>query len=161
MPTKPNHVYTINFTVKTSDGTVMDSTENHEPFSYVAGTDSVLPKLEAEVGNMLISSKKSLILAPEDGYGAYVDEAVQIAKRENFPADADLTPGMEFVATGPEGEQMPFHILKVDDEGVTIDFNHPLAGETLTFDVELLDVRPATPEELSHGHVHGVGGHHH
>jgi len=161
MPTKPNHVYTINFTVKTSDGTVMDSTENHEPFSYVAGTDSVLPKLEAEVGNMLISSKKSLILAPEDGYGAYVDEAVQIAKRENFPADADLTPGMEFVATGPEGEQMPFHILKVDDDGVTIDFNHPLAGETLTFDVELLDVRPATPEELSHGHVHGVGGHHH
>lgn len=161
MPTKPNHVYTINFTVKTSDGTVMDSTENHEPFSYVAGTDSVLPKLEEEVGNMLISSKKTVTMAPEDGYGSYVEEAVQVAKRENFPEDADLKPGMEFVATGPEGEQMPFHILKVDEEGVTIDFNHPLAGETLTFDVELLDVRPATPEELSHGHVHGVGGHHH
>jgi len=161
MATKPNHVYTINFTVKAGDGTVMDSTDGNEPFSYIAGTSSVLPKLEEEVGNMLISTKKSLILAPEDAYGAYVDEAVQVAKPENFPADADLKPGMEFIATGPEGEQMPFHILKVEDEGVTIDFNHPLAGETLTFDVELLDVRPATEEEMSHGHVHGAGGHQH
>lgn len=161
MATKPNHVYTINFTVKTSDGTVMDSTESSEPFTFIAGTDSVLPKLEEEVGNMLISTKKELTLPPEDAYGKYVDEAVQVAKRENFPDDAELKPGMEFIATGPEGERMPFHILKVEDDGVTIDFNHPLAGETLTFDVELVDVRPASEEELSHGHVHGAGGHQH
>jgi len=161
MPIEANKVVTMNFTLTDETGNVLDSTDTAGPFSYISGKGMVLPKLEEAVSGMIIGTKKHLTLEAKDGYGEYNDDAVQAVGKENFPEDFVLEAGMEYMASNPDGVQMPFIITSVEDETITIDFNHPLAGKNLNFDLELLDVREATPEELSHGHVHGAGGHHH
>ncbi|MBK7631694.1 MAG: peptidylprolyl isomerase [Ignavibacteriales bacterium] len=161
MAIEQNKVVTMNFTLTDDHGNVLDSTDNGGPFSYISGTNMVLPKLEEALNGMLIGSKKNLKLEAKDGYGNYNDDAVQVVGKENFPEDFVLEVGMEYMASNPDGVQMPFVISNVDGEEITVDFNHPLAGKNLNFDIELLNVRDATVEELSHGHVHGVGGHHH
>jgi len=161
MPTEANKVITMNFTLTDETGNILDSTDAGGPFSYISGKGMVLPKLEEAVSVMIIGTKKQLKLEAKDGYGEYKDDAVQAVGKENFPEDFVLEAGMEYVASNPDGVQMPFIITNVEDETVTIDFNHPLAGKNLNFDLELLDVRDASAEELTHGHVHGAGGHHH
>jgi FKBP-type peptidyl-prolyl cis-trans isomerase SlyD len=161
MAIEQNKVVTMNFTLTDDHGNVLDSTDQGGPFSYISGKNMVLPKLEEAVNGMLIGSKKNLKLEAKDGYGNYNDDAVQIVGKENFPEDFVLEVGMEYMASNPDGVQMPFTISNVDGEEITVDFNHPLAGKNLNFNIELLNVRDATAEELSHGHVHGVGGHHH
>ena len=158
---KPNQVVTINYTLKDSEGEVIDSTSEGNSFSFLSGTEQILPKLEEAIGGMLIGSKKIVALAAADAYGEYFDDAVQVLQRSEFPKDMEIKEGMELVTSAPDGSQMPFVITKITDEQVTVDFNHPLAGEDLSFDVELLDLRHATAEELSHGHAHGAHGHHH
>ncbi len=161
MAIAPNKVVTMNFTLKDDEGNILDTTESDGPFSYLSGNNMVLPKLEEAVSGMLIGTKKNIKLTAADGYGNYNEQIVQVVGRENFPQDFELEVGMSYMASSPEGAQMPFVITEVRDEDVTIDFNHPLAGKNLNFDIELLDVREATAEELSHGHVHGPDGHHH
>jgi FKBP-type peptidyl-prolyl cis-trans isomerase SlyD len=161
MALEANKVITMNFTLTDETGNVLDSTDAGGPFSYISGTGMVLPKLEEAVSGMLIGTKKQLKLEAKDGYGEYNEDAVQAVGKENFPEDFVLEAGMEYMASNPDGVQMPFIITNVEDETVTVDFNHPLAGKILHFDLELLDVRDATAEELAHGHVHGAGGHHH
>ncbi len=161
MAIEQNKVVTMNFTLKDDEGNVLDSTEKGGPFSYISGTNMVLPKLEEALSGMLIGSKKNLKLEAKDGYGNYNDDAIQVVGKENFPEDIVLEVGMEYMANSPDGVKMPFTISNVDGEEITIDFNHPLAGKNLNFDIELLNVRDATAEELSHGHVHGADGHHH
>ena len=161
MAIEQNKVITMNFTLTDDHGNVLDSTEKGGPFSYISGSNMVLPKLEEAVNGMLIGSKKALKLEAKDGYGNYNDDAIQVVGKENFPEDFVLEVGMEYMASNPDGVQMPFVISNVDGEEITVDFNHPLAGKNLNFDIELLNVRDATAEELSHGHVHGEGGHHH
>lgn len=161
MAIEQNKVVTMNFTLKDDEGNLLDSTEKGGPFSYISGTNMVLPKLEEALSGMLIGSKKNLKLVAKDGYGDYNDDAIQVVGKENFPEDIVLEVGMEYMANSPDGVKMPFTISNVDGEEITIDFNHPLAGKNLNFDIELLNVRDATAEELSHGHVHGAGGHHH
>ena len=161
MPIEVNKVVTMNFTLTDDTGNVIDSTDTGQPFSYISGSGMVLPKLEEVVSGMIIGTKKQLKLEAKDGYGVYNDDAVQSVGKENFPEDFILEAGMEYMASNPDGVQMPFIIINVEDETVTVDFNHPLAGKNLHFDIELLDVRNATAEELNHGHVHGAGGHHH
>ena len=156
-----NKVVTMNFTLTDDHGNVLDSTDNGGPFSFITGGNMVLPKLEEAVNGMLIGTKKSLKLNAADGYGNYNEDAIQVVGKENFPEDFVLEIGMEYIASNPDGVQMPFTITKVDGEEITIDFNHPLAGINLNFDIELIDVRDATTDELNHGHVHGAGGHHH
>jgi len=158
---KPNQVVTINYTLTDSEGEIIDSTSEGKSFSFLSGTEQILPKLEEAIGGMLIGSKKIVALAAADAYGEYFDDAVQVLQRSEFPKEMEIIEGMEFVTSAPDGSQMPFVISKITDEQITVDFNHPLAGEDLTFDVELLDLRDATAEELSHGHAHGAHGHHH
>jgi len=161
MPLKSNQVITINFILKDTDGNIIEATTTDNPFSFISGGQQILPKLEENILSMLIGSKRTVVLEPEEAYGVYDDSALQHVNRSEFPEDTDLQEGMSFVADAPDGQQLPFVIKSVDGENITIDFNHPLAGQTLTFDVELLSLRDATLEELSHGHVHGAGGHHH
>ncbi len=161
MPIKDNQVVTINFILTDEEGTVIESTSKENPFAYLSGNEQILPKLEEEIGLMLIGSRKSVTLVPEDAYGVYDDAALQSVKKTEFPEDTELQEGMRFVANAPDGSQMPFVVKEIKGEDILLDFNHPLAGRTLTFDVELLGLRDATSEELSHGHVHGHGGHHH
>ncbi len=161
MSVEMNKVITFNYTLKDDNGTVLDSSENKEPLSFLSGTSTILPKLEETLNGMIIGSKKNVKLSAGDAYGDYKEEAVQKVKKEQFPKEAQLTVGASYVANSPDGKQMPFVITEVKEDDVTVDFNHPLAGKDLEFDVELVDKRDATPEEIQHGHVHGPGGHNH
>ncbi len=161
MPLQPNKVVSLNFTLKDNEGNVIEKTSNEQPFTFLSGNQQILPKLEENVESMIIGGKKNIVLSPEEAYGEYQESAVQSVKKTEFPEDTELAEGMSFVAGTPDGKQMPFTVKNIEGEDVTIDFNHPLAGKTLEFDIELLDIRDATPEEVSHGHVHGQNGHQH
>ena len=156
-----NKVVTMNYTLKDDQGNIIQTTNDSRPFQFLSGNQQILPKLEAEIDTMIIGSKKNVKIAAVEAYGEYSEQAIQQVKKESFPADVDLKVGMEFVSNSPEGHQMPFVIKEIKNEEVTVDFNHPLAGMDLEFDVELIDIRNATPEEMQHGHVHGPDGHHH
>ena len=161
MPLKKNQVVTINYILKDESGGVVQATSKDNPFAFISGGEQILPKLEENIGEMLIGSKRTVVLSPEEGYGKYSDSMIQLVSRSEFPSDITLEEGMDFIADTPDGRQMPFIIRNIDGDNITLDFNHPLAGHTLTFEVELLNLRDASPEEISHGHIHGAGGHHH
>jgi len=156
-----NKVITYNYTLKDEEGIVLDSSANKEPLSFFSGTNHILPKLEEALNGMIIGSKKSVKIVAADAYGEYSEEAIQKVKKDQFPEEANIEVGMTYLANSPDGKQMPFLVSEINDQDIIIDFNHPLAGKNLEFDVELLDVREATSEEMQHGHVHGPGGHHH
>ena len=161
MALQVNKVVTFNYVLKDENGELLDSTEKGGPFSFISGNHQILPGLEEAIGNMIIGSKKNIKPAAADAYGEYDENAVQKINRSLFPEEAELEIGMTYFAHSPEGQHLQFVITKIENEDITVNFNHPLAGKNLEFDVELLDVRDATPEEISHGHVHGPGGHHH
>lgn len=156
-----NKVVTMNYTLKDMQGNIIQSTDKKEPFQFLSGNQQILPSLEKEINSMIIGSKKNVKIPASDAYGEYNEQAVQQVDKKNFPEDVDLQVGMEFVANSPEGQQMPFVVKDIKPEEVVIDFNHPLAGKDLEFDVELVDIRDATVEELQHGHAHGPDGHSH
>ena len=156
-----NKVVTFNYTLKDTEGNLLDSTKNDGPFSFITGSMQVLPRLEEALSSMIIGSKKSIKLTATDAYGEYDEGAIQKVKRNLFPEEAELEIGKTYFGHSPEGQHIQFVITEIENEDITVNFNHPLAGKDLEFDVHLLDVRDATPEEISHGHVHGPGGHHH
>ncbi len=139
MPIDANKVVTINFTLKDDDGNLIESTENLGPFSYLSGNSQILPKLEEIVNQMIIGTKKDIKLEATEGYGEYNDSAVHQINKNEFPDDMKLEEGMHLIANSPEGKKMPFIINKIGETEVTVDFNHPLAGKNLEFNVELLD----------------------
>jgi len=161
MPLEANKVISFKYTLKDDQGSVIDSTLNKDPLSFISGSNQILPKLEETLGGMLIGGKKNVKLNAADAYGEYDEKAIQNIKKDQFPPEAKLEVGMSYLANSPDGKQMPFTIAEVKEEEITVDFNHPLAGKALEFDVELIDKRDATPEEIQHGHVHGPGGHQH
>ena len=161
MSFEKNQVVTFHYSVTNENKEVVDSSFSAEPLAFLAGQNQVLPKVEETLNGMLLNTKKTVTLSPQEAYGEYNEEHIQQASRGNFPADTKLEIGMQFMADMEDGGHMPFIIKAIEGDQVTIDFNHPLAGQTLTFDLELIEVRDATEEELSHGHVHGPGGHHH
>ena len=115
MPLKSNQVVTMNFTLKDAEGNLLDTTEGKEPFSFISGANQVLPKLEEKVGEMLIGSKKDIVLQPEDGYGLYQDEAVRTVNRSEFPKDVELDKGMGFLAKSPQGKDVQFFEQEITD----------------------------------------------
>jgi FKBP-type peptidyl-prolyl cis-trans isomerase SlyD len=161
MALQKKKVVTFNYTLKGENGEMLDSTEKGGPFSFVTGNLQVLPGLEDALSSMIIGSKKNIKLAAADAYGEYDEGAVQKVKRNLFPEEAELEIGSSYFAHSPEGQHLQFIVTEIDNDIITVNFNHPLAGKNLEFDVELIDVRDATAEEISHGHVHGPGGHHH
>jgi FKBP-type peptidyl-prolyl cis-trans isomerase SlyD len=154
MPIEDNKVVTINYTLKDNEGNVIQTTENQAPFSFISGRGQILPGLEKEINTMLIGGTKEVELAPEDAYGERMEEAVKVVDPSFFPKDKELKVGMGFTSVTPDGRQLPFFIRNIEGDEITIDFNHPLAGTTLNFEVELVDIRDATPEEQQHNHVH-------
>jgi len=156
-----NKVVTFNYKLKDEHGNLLDSTDNGGPLSFLTGNQQILPGLEDVLSSMIIGSKKNVKLAAADAYGEYDEGAIQKVNRNLFPEEAELEIGKTYFGHSPEGQHLQFIITEIENDDVTVNFNHPLAGKDLEFDVELLDVRNATPEEISHGHVHGPGGHHH
>lgn len=153
-------VVIVHYTLKV-DGEVVSTSRESEPLSFLQGHQNVVPGFEAEIEGLEKGSKKSFTVRPEDGYGEYYDDAKKVYPKTEFPGDMDMVEGTELVYETEDNQQLPCVITQVTDEEVTIDFNHPLAGKTLLFSIEVMDVRKATQEELEHGHVHGEGGHHH
>jgi FKBP-type peptidyl-prolyl cis-trans isomerase SlyD len=156
-----NKVVTVNYKLSDDKGNMIQTTKENEPFVYLSGNKQILPKLEEAIDGMIIGGKKNIELNSSEAYGDYDEKAIQQVKKNAFPEGANLEPGMEYMAQSPEGKPVPFVIKEVKEEDVTIDFNHPLAGVNLNFDVELVDVRDATEEEMQHGHAHSAGGHQH
>ncbi len=148
------------YTLTAADGKILDRSGD-EPLPYLHGEENIVPGLEAQLEGKKSGDKLRAVVAPEDAYGERMDSAEQRVPREAFPPEAEITVGEQYAATGPDGENVPFWVKAIENGEIVIDLNHPLAGETLTFDVEIISVRDASEEELAHGHVHGEGGHHH
>ena len=139
-------VIKFSYTLRDEQGNILDSTEKSGALSFLTGSEQIIPKLEEELSVMLIGSKKNIHIDAQDAYGEYESEAIQTVKRIEFPEDMNLEIGQSYYANTPDGGQMPFLIKEINDDEVIIDFNHPLAGVNLDFDVQLVDVRDATQE---------------
>jgi len=156
---KKNDVVTMGYTLKNSGGEVLDSADAKAPLNYLHGAKNIVPGLEEAIEGLAIGGKVDVTVPPEKGYGED-DSGLRLKiPRANFPADADIKPDMQF-ASEMDGHKQVFTVISVENDEINVDGNHPLAGQTLHFSVEILGVRGATEEELSHGHVHD-GTHHH
>ena len=141
-------------------GEVFDSNVEGQPLPFLVGHRNMIEGFEQEMMGATEGESRSFTLTPERAYGHRDDSAFQDIPRDQFPADMDIEPGMVMAAHSDQGP-VQFAIASVDENIVRVDFNHQMAGKTLHFEVKVNSVRDASPEELSHGHVHGPGGHHH
>ena len=155
-----NAVAAFHYTLTDDDGAVVDSSEGREPLTYLHGTGQIVPGLEKEMEGHAVGDKFTVDVTPEEGYGVHHDELIQEVPKDSFQGVEDIQAGMQFQGRGPQGE-INVIVTRVEGDTVYIDGNHPLAGKTLHFAIEVTDVRAASSEELEHGHVHGEGGHHH
>lgn len=153
-------VVTIDYTLTNDEGEVLDTSKGAEPLVFLHGSGNIIPGLETALEGKQEGDSLKVTVEPEHGYGERDEELVQSLPRDRFPAEEQIEVGMQFKAQSDQGPVV-VTVVDVDDQSVTIDGNHPLAGMKLTFDVTVVDVRDATLEELTHGHVHGKGGHHH
>lgn len=153
-------VVSMHYTLTDDQGTVLDSSSGGEPLSYLHGHGNIISGLEKALEGTEQGHKSKVTVDAADGYGERRDEMVVAAPREQFDPSMDLKPGLQVMAQGPNGPVV-FTVQDVGEAEVTLDGNHPLAGRTLHFEVEVTEVRAATEEELTHGHVHGPGGHQH
>ena len=151
-----NKVAAIHYTLRDNEGQVLDSSEGRDPLYYLHGAGNLISGMEEGLEGKTSGDKFSLKITPEKGYGEVDPQMIQQVPRSAFGSQ-EVKPGMKF-STNQGGVVT---VTEVGLENVTVDANHPLAGIELHFDVEIMEVRNATPEELSHGHVHGPGGHHH
>ena len=154
-------VVTIHYKLTLENGQVIDSSEGQDPLAYLHGANGLVPGLENALGGKTAGEKLAVTVSPEDGYGERDPEGIQEVPRTAFPDDAELEAGVQFQATDQDDNPIMGTIEAVDDKTVKVDFNHPLAGKTLNFDVEVVGIRAASAEEVEHGHAHGEGGHHH
>jgi len=160
MTIQKDTVVAMHYTLRDDAGEVLDSSSGGEPLAYLHGHSNIVAGLEEALAGKDVGDKVEVKVGPEKGYGENHEELVQEVPRAAFEGVDDIQPGMRFqaeTATGPR----PVVVTAVTDETVTVDGNHPLAGESLNFDVEIVETREASAEELEHGHVHGAGGHHH
>ncbi len=150
----------FHYTLKNDAGDVLDSSVGGDPMLYLADSGHILPALDQVMQALNVGDKKSVSLTVKEGYGE-VNPALQMrAKLTQFPPGTDLKLGLQFQMNNDPDSPM-LRIVNVQGEDVFLDGNHPLAGRALHFDVEITESREATADEISHGHAHGVGGHHH
>lgn len=149
----------IEFTL-TVDGEVVDSTKDDGPLEYLHGYDNLISGLENELSGMGPDESKTVTISAKDGYGELENDAIMEVDRTEFPDSLELEVGVELNVTDKDDEMMYARVVEVLDDIIKLDTNHPLAGKELNFDVKVLEVRAATSEELSHGHVHSHGHDH-
>ncbi len=152
-------VVSMDYTLQV-DEEIVDTSKGHGPLEFIQGTGNIIPGLERELYNMVIGDNKKVAVAPADGYGELDKEAYVDVPRAEFPDNIPLEKGIEIQVRDQSGHPMYARIDTIGNESIKLDFNHPLAGKTLNFDVTIVALRDATPDELSHGHVHGAGHEH-
>lgn len=154
-------VVSIHYTLTDEDGTVIDTSSGGEPLEYLHGHGNIVPGLERGLKGHNEGESLRVDVPPSEGYGEHDPRGLMRVPRDSFPDDMELEPGMQFSGEDDAGEEQSIWIAAVEGDQIVIDRNHPLAGQTLHFEVTIQRVRNATREELSHGHVHGAHGHHH
>lgn len=152
-----NKVVTIDYVLTDDQGNVIDRSEGGR-FAYLHGANNIIPGLERALDGKEKGESLAVAIPPEEGYGQRDESLTQVVSRSAFESPDDIEVGRQFHAQSPEGQPLVITVVAVADDEVTIDGNHPLAGANLNFDISIVDVRDATEEELSHGHVHGPGG---
>jgi FKBP-type peptidyl-prolyl cis-trans isomerase SlyD len=160
MKIEKNKVVSIDYKLTGGDGQPIDSSEGREPLAYLHGNGNIVVGLEEALEGKATGDAVNVSVAPEKGYGVRDETKLIEVPRDKLKGAGEIQPGMQFQAQTPEGAQI-FTVSKVAETSVTLDGNHPLAGATLNFAVTVREVREATEEEVSHGHVHGPGGHEH
>ena len=156
-----NTVVSLDYELKLANDEVIDSSEENAPLEYLHGYKNIIPGLENELTGMTIGEKKQVTVLPEQAYGVRDPESVAEYPKDTFPESLKLEVGEPIAMRDSEsGESFQAYITEIHDETIMLDFNHPLAGETLFFKVKIADLREPTSEELSHGHVHQAGHNH-
>lgn len=150
----------LHYTLTNDEGDVLDSSRGDEPLAYIHGMGNIISGLEDALAGRGVGDRFQVSVPPEAAYGLRDDELVQIVPKSSFQGVQEILPGMQFRAESADGLQL-VTVLQVEGDEVTLDGNHPMAGMTLNFDVEVTEIRDATPAEIEHGHIHGAGGHHH
>ncbi|NPA58356.1 MAG: peptidylprolyl isomerase [Aquificae bacterium] len=154
-----NKVVTFHYTLKDKEtGEVLDSSQEFgQPLTVLFGAENIIPGLESRMEGMKIGEKRTIEVPAAEAYGEKNPELIQKVPKDYFQG-IELQKGMPLQAQTPDGQIINMTVVDFDDETVTVDMNHPLAGKDLVFDVEVVDIRDATLEEIKHGHVHGEGG---
>lgn len=160
MQIEKHRVVSIDYELTDSDGQVIDSSSGSEPLAYLHGVGGIIPGLESALEGKTSGEQLKVSIEPADAYGERQDELQQVVTRDQFGENAELEVGMRFRVPREQGGELVVTIVDLNDENVTVDGNHPLAGETLHFDVTVRDVREATEEEIEHGHAHHPDGSH-
>jgi FKBP-type peptidyl-prolyl cis-trans isomerase SlyD len=153
-------VVTIEYRLHLGDGKIIDESEPGDPLVYLHGYEEIVPGLERALEGKKAGESLKVVVEPKDGYGEYDPDGVEEVPREDFPPDMELEAGGIVSATDEDGDDVEFLVKEVRPKTVVIDFNDPMAGKTLHFDVTVREVRAATKDELEHGHAHGPGHEH-
>ena len=161
MQVAQDKVVLFHYRLTNDEGEVLDSSAGGAPLAYLHGQGNIVAGLEKALEGRQAGDKLSVRVEPAEGYGVRDAGLVRRVPRRSFGSIDKLSPGMQFEAQLERGQRRVVTVTAVKGDMVTIDGNHPLAGQNLNFEVEITEVRDATAEELAHGHVHGPGGHHH
>lgn len=153
-------VVSMEYTLRVDDE-VVDSSEGQDPLEFLVGHGNIISGLEREMMGMKVGDSKDVVILPADGYGEYDDAAFMNVPRGEFPKEMPVEEGMELTVRDDAGQARYARIEMVEGDSVTLNFNHPLAGDELHFNVKVVGLREPTGEELEHGHVHQGGEHHH
>lgn len=160
MTVNNDSVVTIAYTLRNREGAVLDSSEENGSIAYLHGHQNIVPGLEKALVGKTVGDTIDAEIAPDEAYGERREDLVFSVPRDRLPQEEELVEGMQFRAQVADGQDLVVTLVDLKKDEVTLDGNHPLAGETLLFNVEVQDIRAATPEEIDHGHVHD-GTHHH
>jgi FKBP-type peptidyl-prolyl cis-trans isomerase SlyD len=161
MQIQKNSVVSIEYTLKDDEANLIDSSEGNEPLVYLHGHENIVPGLEKELDGKTPGDELEVVIAAADGYGDRVEEMVQEVPKTEFESPDEIEVGTHLQVESEEEGVMMFEVVGVDDDHFVVDGNHPLAGMNLHFAVKVLEIREATEEEVTHGHVHGPDGHEH
>lgn len=153
-------VVSIDYRLHLGDGKIIDESEPGDPLVYLHGYEEIVPGLEKALEGRKAGESLKVVVEPKDGYGEYDPDGVEEVPREDFPPDMELEAGGIVTATDEDGDDVEFLVKEVRPKTVVIDFNDPMAGKTLHFEVTVREVRAATKDELEHGHAHGPGHEH-
>ncbi|ACA86232.1 MULTISPECIES: FKBP-type peptidyl-prolyl cis-trans isomerase [Shewanella] len=160
MSIKNDMVVQFNYTLRDEQGEVLETNEGLDPIAYLHGHDNMMPGVEDAIAGKTVGEKFSVTLAPETTYGVRNEEAIQRVSVKHLQGEKVWKAGMRALINTDQGQRQ-VTIIKMGKFMATVDVNHPLAGRELTFDLEIIDARAASDEEIAHGHAHGKGGHHH
>jgi FKBP-type peptidyl-prolyl cis-trans isomerase SlyD len=161
MSIEANQVVSISYTLRDDKDIIIDQTPEGETLTYLHGNHQLIPGLEKELAKCEVGQEIKVTIPPAEAYGERIPELIGKYPRDMFQGVDEINLGMQFNGQDNQGNPVILTVVGIEEEEIEVDGNHPLAGQTLHFEVKVEEVRAATEEELEHGHAHGPGGHHH